>query len=226
MKTKLYERVLEEKGNGCLDLILLVYVNFYWSELEIIDLCAKWIPKRTNLEEKFYLVHHAADEVQHSKLFQEGVEYLGLNWDELDFEKYRLKDIEGRFGKLEDSDDELEILVGLNLYAEGVLAMEELIQLERNASEYFPSFRRIIREEGTHLGFGKHVLRRYMKDSENKKIAQSHCDWYGSHLQKYLWKDISSYVDQGIDYGFLDKDYREKTVERFDIVMSSVGLSV
>jgi 1,2-phenylacetyl-CoA epoxidase catalytic subunit len=226
-KLAIWEEIIKERGEKCFDLILLVYVNFYWSELEIIDLCAKWIPKRDNLEEKFYLVHHASDEVKHSILFKEGVEDLGLSWNDIDFSKYKLKDIEGRFGKLEESDDEIEILIGLNLYAEGVLAMEELIQLERNASKYFPSFRQIIKEEGTHLGFGKQVLHRYMEESfENKKIAQLNCDWYGNHLQKYLWEDISEYIDQGIDFGFLDKKYREKTAERFEVVMSSVGLSV
>lgn len=224
---KLYEQILKEHGQECLDLILLVYLNFYFSEIEIIDLCAKWIPRRNILQEKFWLVYHASDEVRHSEQFKNGVEFLGLNWDELDFSKYRLPDISGRFGKLEESNDELEILVGLNLYAEGVLAMEELIQLSHNASQYFPAFQQILKEEGTHLGFGKEVLNRLIKESpENKKRAQSHCDWYRKHMKQYLWKDISEHIDRAIKFGLVNKNYREKTALRFNTVMSSVGLDV
>lgn len=224
---KLYEQILDKYGSKCLDLILLVYINFYFSEIEIIDLCGRWIPRRKILKEKFWLVQHAADEIRHSELFKDGVKLLGLDWEDLELEKYRLTDIEGRFGKLEESDDELEVLIGLNLYGEGVLAMEELIQLSRNAQQYFPAFPQILKEEGTHLVFGIEVTRRLIQESaENRERAQSHCDWYRNHLQQYLWKDISPHIDQAIEYGLVDKRYREKTAERFKVVMSLVGLSV
>lgn len=224
---KLYEQIVDRYGKKYLDLILLIYINFYFSEIEIIDLCGRWIPRRKILKEKFWLVQHAADEIRHSELFKKGVELLGLDWENLELKKYRLRDIEGRFGKLEESDDELEVLIGLNLYGEGVLAMEELIQLSHNAQQYFPAFKQILKEEGTHLGFGVEVARRLIKESvENQKRAQSYCDWYRNHLQQYLWKDISPQIDQAIEFGLVDKSYREKTVARFKTVMSSVGLSV
>ena len=85
---KLWEKIVKEEGQQMLDLIVMVYVNFYYAELEIIEVCEKWIPRRTNLEEKFMLLDHAADEIRHSSYFKQGVEYLGLNWDDLPHEKY------------------------------------------------------------------------------------------------------------------------------------------
>ena len=51
-------------GEQFYDAAATIYVNFYVSELQIIDLCGKWIPRRTRLREKFFLVHHAADEIR------------------------------------------------------------------------------------------------------------------------------------------------------------------
>jgi 1,2-phenylacetyl-CoA epoxidase catalytic subunit len=224
---KPWEKIVHERGQEFLNFIILVNVNFYFAELEIVDLCGKWIPRRSILKEKFWLVDHAADEIRHSEQFKEGVESLGLEWDELDFSKYRISDVSGRFDKMQESDDELEVLVGLNLYAEGVLAIEELLQLDRHASQYFPAFHQILKEEGTHLGYGKEVVRRLIDESsENRERAQGYCDWCREHLQQYHGNDISPIIDKAINFGLMDKNFREKTAERFEIVMSSVGLSV
>ncbi|MCE2030343.1 hypothetical protein [Sessilibacter corallicola] len=224
---ELYEKIVEENGQELLDMILTVYVNFYFSELEIIDLCAKWIPKRTNLTEKFYLVHHASDEVSHSKMFKDGVKHLGMKWDDSLIEKYRLKDIDNRFDKLLTSDDELEVLIGLNVYAEGVLAMEELAEMAETKPEYFPSFARIASEEKAHLAFGKKVLQRMIDEDETvREKAQVHVDWYKEHIKPYLWTEISDVIDDGIKHGVLYPDFRERAVQRFEDEMSSLGLAV
>ena len=222
-----YKDILNEGGQDLLDLVLVVYVNFYFSELEIIDLCGKWIPRRSILKEKFYLVSHASDEVSHATLFKDGVKGLGIEWNNSLIDQYRLNDIDSRFAKLLQSDDELEVLIGLNIYAEGVLAMEELVEMAKNRPEYFPSFARIAREEATHLAFGKTVLKRMLADDDGLLgTARQHCDWYRDHLRPYLWKDISRYIDVGIRNGVLDHDFRDRTVSRFVDEMASIGLNV
>jgi 1,2-phenylacetyl-CoA epoxidase catalytic subunit len=224
---QLYKQILNEGGQELLDLILTVNVNFYFSELEIIEICAKWIPRRDELREKFYLVHHAHDEVSHSNLFKEGVRHLGLEWDDALIERYRLKDIDNRFDKLLHSDDELEVLIGLNVYAEGVLAMEELVEMSETKPHYFPSFAQIAREEITHLAFGKKVLERMFEENPAERSrAQVHCDWYRDHIHPYLWNDISSLIDVGVKNGVLFPDFRERAVARFQAEMQSLGLAV
>jgi len=222
-----YTKILDEGGQELLDMVLTVYVNFYFSELEIIDLCAKWIPKRTNITEKFYLVHHAKDEVSHSKLFKTGVEELGIEWNKELIKKYRLSDIDDRFHKLHSSDDEIEVLVGLNVYAEGVLAMQELLEMGENRPDIFPSFNRIGKEEMAHLGFGKKTLTRmFAEDQANLAKAQEHCDWYKAHLKPYLYEEISPWIDTGIKYGLLNADFRDRAVQRFNDEMASLNLDV
>ncbi|MFD0391944.1 hypothetical protein ACFQ3Z_01125 [Streptomyces nogalater] len=66
----LRDEIIEKHGKNAWDLVLTVYVNFYYSELEIIDLCARWIPRRDDLREKQYLLHHASDEIVHARLFR------------------------------------------------------------------------------------------------------------------------------------------------------------
>lgn len=222
---KIWEKIVNDAGLDVLDAILTVYVNFYYAELEIVGLCAKWIPRRNIIEEKFMLVEHASDEVKHSRLFKKGVENLGLVWDELDHGKYRLKDVNSRFGQLAQSNDEMDVLIGLNLYAEGVLAMEELVQLYHNKPDFFAVFKDIIPDEAKHLKFGLTVAKRLLAESpENFNKAQKLCDFYADHIRQYLWTEISPKIDEGIKYGYLSEDYRKKSLVRFGNVMSSVGL--
>ncbi|WP_437626760.1 hypothetical protein [Sorangium sp. So ce1151] len=225
MANSLAQEIVEEYGQDMLDLVLLVYVNFYYSELEIIDLCAKWIPRRGILTEKSYLIRHASDEVTHAELFKKGVEHLGITWSDLDPDKFRIRDIDDRFKKLFDSDDELEVLIGLNLYAEGVLALEEIEQLARSKPRYFQDFERILRDEKTHVAFGVKVAKRLIAQSpENRARAQEYCSWYADHLKNYLGGELSGPLQTGIKHGFISSDYVEKTFTRFKDVMSQLDL--
>ncbi|MEV8057713.1 hypothetical protein AB0P37_14705 [Streptomyces antimycoticus] len=221
----LKDEIVEKHGPNALDLVLTVYLNFYYSELEIIDLCARWIPRRKNLREKSYLIHHASDEVVHARLFKEGVERLGLVWDKIDHDKYRIDDIDQRFRKLYESNDEIEVLIGLNLYAEGVLAMEELHQLGRNKPEYFPEFSRIEREERRHMGFGLTVAKRLLEESEEtRRRGVEYCKWYREHLDNYLGGELSQTISWAIGQGFVEADYIPRTRARFEETMSKLGL--
>jgi hypothetical protein len=224
---ELWKKIVDDHGQEILDLILVLLVNFYYAELDIIDVCGRWIPRRSVLDEKFMLVEHAADEMRHAQYFKQAVEALGLKWEELDRDKYYLPDQSTRFSKLLTSEDEIEVLVGLNLYSEGVLAMEELAQLHHNKPEYFPKFGEILTDEGRHLKYGITVARRRFKDDEEARAkAQRYCDEMGQHLQQYLWDDINDAINLGIHLGYLDEDYRMKAVKRFENVMSAVNLSV
>ncbi|MFI1970541.1 hypothetical protein [Streptomyces cinnamoneus] len=223
--TSLMDEIIENYGRETWDLVLTVYVNFYYSELEIMDLCARWVPRRTDLREKSFLLHHASDEIVHARLFQEGVERLGMPWHEIDHSRYRIDDIDQRFRKLYESDDELEVLIGLNLYSEGVLAMEELYQLGRNKPEYFYQFDRIEREERRHVAFGITVAKRLLAESEeNKRRAVEHCKWYQEHLENYLEGELSQTIDWAVRAGFVTDDYIPRTRQRFRDTMGQLGL--
>lgn len=227
MNMKPWELIIREEGRETLDAILVVYVNFYYAELEIIDLCGRWIPHRNDLKEKFMLVEHAADEMRHAQLFKKGVEDLGLDWNDLDHSKYRLTDVNSRFAELAKSDNEIDVLIGLNLYGEGVLAMEELTQLYRCKPQFFNCFGKIIPDEVKHLKFGLAVTKRILKEYDKmREYAQRLCDFYAGHVKQYLWQEISSKIDRGIQFGYLDKDYRKQVMRRFENVMSSAGLKV
>ncbi|HEU4727131.1 MAG TPA: hypothetical protein VFT22_04565 [Kofleriaceae bacterium] len=216
---------MEEYGQDMLDLVLLVYVNFYNSELEIIDLCSKWIPRREILTEKSYLLRHASDEVVHAELFKSGIEHLGIPWQEVDHQRFRIRDIDDRFQKLFESDDELEVLIGLNLYAEGVLALEEIEQLGRSKPRYFKDFPRICRDEKTHVAFGIKVAKRLLAQSpDNRSRAQEYCSWYANHLNGYLGGELSRPLQTAIRHGFISDDYVDRTRARFTEVMSALGL--
>jgi 1,2-phenylacetyl-CoA epoxidase catalytic subunit len=209
------------------DMAMTVYVNFYQSELEIMDLCARWIPRRSDFAEKSYLIRHASDEVEHAKLFKSGVIRLGVTWDQELFDRYRIRDIDDRFSALHRSEDELRVLVGLNCYAEGVLAMEELVQLGRNLPDIFPDFDRIARDEGVHVAFGKTVLKRMMADQPSRRVeVQRLVDEYRDHILEYLWGELGDKIELGIHFGGLPRTYREHTLARFTDVMTDIGCEV
>jgi len=221
----LKQEIIKTYGKDAWDLILTVYVNFYYSELEIIDLCARWLPRRSSLREKNFLISHAADEVQHARTFREGVERLGQPWFGFDHEAYRIDDIGERFAKLFYSDDEVEVLIGLNLYAEGVLAMEELVQLARGRSKYFHEFDRIEREERRHVAFGITVANRILDgNTEARKRAVEHSKWYREHLEDYLGGQLKESISWAMEAGFVSGDYVQCTRRRFDDTMSKIGI--
>lgn len=225
MATKPMDDIIDKYGRAAWDLIVTVYVNFYYSELEIIRLCERWLPRRTDLREKSYLLHQASDEIRHAGLFKEGLERLGMPWDGFDHASYQIDDIDDRFQKLHKSDDELEVLIGLNLYAEGVLAMEELYQLGRNKPEYFYNFSKIEQEERRHHAYGVTVAKRRLAESEdNRRRAKEYCKWYQEHLDNYLGGQLSETINWGIKAGFVDSDYIPRTRERFRKTMSELEI--
>ncbi|MBB5953855.1 1,2-phenylacetyl-CoA epoxidase catalytic subunit [Saccharothrix tamanrassetensis] len=219
------QEIIEKYGRPAWDLILTVYVNFYYSELDIIDLCARWLPRRHGLREKNFLIRHAADEVVHARLFREGVERLGQPWHGFDHDAYRIDDIGDRFAKLFYSDDEVEVLIGLNLYAEGVLAMEELAQLARSETPYFYQFDRIEREERRHVAFGITVANQVLEsNAEARKRAVEHCKWYREHMDGYLGGQLKESIAWAMEAGFVSADYLDRTRLRFDDVMAKIGI--
>jgi hypothetical protein len=219
--------VVAAHGEQFYDAAATIYVNFYVSELQIIDLCGKWIPRRTRLREKFFLVHHAADEIRHSEMFEAGFTRLGGQMSEQVIGKYLVEDMGDRFDKLQQSEDELEVLLGLNLYAEGVLAMLELEQLGRNMPKVFPDFLRIATDEKIHLAYGKKVMERMLKeDPSNVARALAIAKGYRAHLDEYLWSSIDNLITYGVSVGALDANYREQAIERFEVLMDTLGLDV
>lgn len=223
--TTLKQEIIETYGHAAWDLILTVYVNFYYSELEIIDLCARWLPRRERLKEKNFLLRHASDEIVHARLFREGVERLGQGWNDFDHERYRIDDVDARFSKLHYSDDEVEVLIGLNLYAEGVLAMEELYQLGQGKPQYFYQFDRIAREERRHVAFGVTVVNRLLQENPaDRRRAVEHCKWYREHLDDYLGGELKEPIAWAMQAGFVSADYIPRTRQRFTDTMSRIGI--
>lgn len=224
--SSLKQDLIDRYGRDAWDLILTVYVNFYYSELDIIDLCARWLPRRSSLREKNYLIKHSADEVIHARLFREGVERLGQPWNGFDHDLYKIDDINDRFAKLFYSDDEVEVLIGLNLYAEGVLAMEELCQFARNKTPYFYKFDQIERDERRHVAFGITVANRILEESSAARTrAVEYCKWYREHLEGYLEGQLKESINWAIDAGFVSEDYIDRTRMRFTDVISKIGIT-
>ena len=216
-----------QPGDPLYDAVATIYVNFYLSELRIIDLCARWIPRRHITREKYYLVHHANDEVRHAELFRKAFENLGGTIDEAAIEKYQVRDMEDRFDRLFRSDDEIEVLIGLNMYAEGVLAMMELRQLGKNAPELFPDFLQIAQDEKTHLAFGAKVLGRILEDEpEQRQRATESARGYREHLGSYLATTVSDMIDFGVSISALDEDYRQQAIELYEEIMDRINIDV
>lgn len=214
-------------GDALYDAVATIYVNFYLSELRIIDLCARWIPQRTITREKYYLVHHANDEVRHAELFKKAFEKLGGTIDEAAISRYRVKDMDDRFDRLFQSGDEIEVLIGLNMYAEGVLAMMELQQLGKNAPGLFPDFLQIAQDEKTHLAFGAKVLARLLDEQPHERERATRiARGYREHLDSYLSSTVSDMIDFGVSINALDDDYRKKAVDLYEDIMERVAIDV
>jgi hypothetical protein len=204
--------------------VLRIYENFYWIHLWIIDVCARWTLKQADVELKLGLVQQAWEEHNQMYEFKNAILALGFEWDDLEHESYLFDAMKKRYATFMTTDDELEIVIGMNLFSEAVFGVSELEQLHDNSPEIFPRFPEYCQEEIRHGEEGK---RRLLSILEQRPELRPHAITLIDKYRKSL-RDTTSDPQFGgflmnlVQQGLLGKDVLDRVGARFHEVFQDI----
>ena len=207
--------------------ILRIYENFYWIHLWIIDVLARWTLKRQDTDGKLNLVQQSWEERNQMEAFKQEILDLGYHWDDLDHESYMFDAMRNRYNNFMTTDDELEVLIGMNLFSEGVFGYTELEQLHKHSPELFPRFPEFCEEEAEHAEGGRQAL---MAILERQPELREHAATLVEKYRKALLDtasdpNFSAFLMGLIQQGLLGKDVVERAMERFGKVFGELTVA-
>lgn len=114
---------------GMTKLLAPLLNNLYWVHLDIVEVCAKWVPRRTAGDERIWLATQLKRETAEIPMYQGLLERLGIKPDPA----MRIRDSLLRYRALKETEDEIDMVVGMNVVAQGTLGIIEHEQLSKFA---------------------------------------------------------------------------------------------
>jgi hypothetical protein len=206
--------------------LLRVYENFYWIHMWIINVCARWVLKHDNVDEKLELIEQAWEERNQMVAFKQAIIDLGYDWSKLDHDSYFFSAMKNRYRNFMNTEDELEVLIGMNLFSEGVFGYVELEQLSKHSPGLFPKFEEFAEEEDRHAQHGKRFL---MEALKKKPSLVPHARALVGTYQNALVEtatdpEFSVFLNNLVKQGFVGPDVVDRAKVRFKEVFGSLAL--
>jgi hypothetical protein len=191
--------------------------NLYYICLDIIDVCAKWVPRRQRDDERIWLA---------TQLQRETVEvpmYLGFlkGIDRKPDPSIRITNSTLRYQHLKESEDELDVVVGMNILAQGVFGSFEHRQFYRFDPVFFAPAFDTITFELMSTERAKEFIRR--RDPERVKAIFAR--WH-HHLVVESLPQLAPYISAVADVGIFDPDLPEQGERLFEQLAADVGVDV
>ena len=208
-------------------IVLTIYENFYWMRRHIIEMFARWILRREDVDGKLELVEHAWEEARQMKLLKQAILDLGYDWDKLDHESYFFEAVRRRYRELMASEDEFEMLVGMNLFSKGTIGYTELDQLYDHSPEIFTLFPGFRQEEGKHTEIAKQRLLQILeKKPELRPNASKIVERYRTVGLEENRTDpqLAAFVKVLIEHGFIGEDAWERAMGRLNEVFGDLPI--
>jgi hypothetical protein len=206
--------------------LLRIYENFYWIHMWIVNVCARWVLKHEEVDKKLDLVEQAWEERNQMVAFKQAIIDLGYEWDKLDHEAYFFSAMKNRYRSFMATEDELEVLIGMNLFSEGVFGYTELEQLDKHSPGLFPKFKEFAEEEARHAEQG----RRFLMDALKKQPSLvPHARMLVGKYQKALMEtatdpEFSVFLRELVQQGFVGPDVVDCAGVRFRQVFGALAL--
>jgi hypothetical protein len=110
--------------------------NLYWVHRDIVAVCARWVTRVERDEERLWFARQLAREAAEIPMYRRHALAAGgaLN------PQWRIRDSIARYQRLLETDDEVELVVGMHILAQGVLGPLEHERLYRFNPDYFSGF--------------------------------------------------------------------------------------
>lgn len=189
--------------------------NLYWVHLDIIDVCAKWVPRREQGDERMWLATQLKREVSEVPMYQGLLQRLGITPDP----KMRIRDSLTRYQQLKETEDEIDMVVGMNGVAQGTLGIIEHEQLYRFAPDLLAPFAEAA--IGMYSDLQHAVM--WMRRRERESVAAAfHRYW--AHLHEVSLPEIGPLIRPLVAAGVFTEDLIRESEQRFRRIMTDTGL--
>ncbi len=189
--------------------------NLYWVHLDIVDVCSKWVPRRERDDERIWLATQLARETVEVPMYLGFIHALGHTPNV----SYRIPDSLNRYSYMKEVDDELDVVVGMNVLAQGVLGWVEHNQLYTYAPQFFAPMLETIAFDIGNLERAKVFMRR--RDPE--RLGELFTG-YRKHMLEITLPEIMPLIGPVMEAGVFQDDVVELGTERFAEIAAAVGL--
>lgn len=200
------------------DVVLALYPllnNLYFVHLDIVDVCSRWVPRRAADDERRWLAIQLARESEEVPMYLGLIRALGHEPNV----KYRIPDSLNRYGALKETEDELDMAVGMNVLAQGVLGWVEHNQLYRYDPSFFADFLDTIVFDAGNLERAKVFMRR-RDPARLQELFHS----YHEHMINITLPEIMPLLEPVIEAGVFEPNVVELGTARFGLIAREVGL--
>jgi hypothetical protein len=190
--------------------------NLYFVHLDIVDVCAKWVPRRTRDDERFWLANQLRRETEEVPMYRALVAATGREPDAA----WRIPDSRERYARLKETDDELNVAVGMNVVAQGVLGALEHRQLYAYNPVLFAPLVETIAFETGNLERVKVFLRRRDPEQLSDLMLRYH-----RHLLEVSIPTIMPLLEPVLTLGIFQGDIVQEGLERFAAIAVDVDVT-
>jgi hypothetical protein len=191
--------------------------NLYWVHLDIVDVCSKWVPRRERDDERAWLATQLAREATEVAMYREMVEALGSIPDA----SYRINDSLVRYRRLKETDDDVEVLVGMNVLAQAVLGHIEHRNLLRFDPVFFAPFVETIAFDA-----GAWERARIAMTRRDPERLREQLEAHRRHMLELTIPELEPLLEPVIAVGVLAPDVFEVGIERYAEVSRQVGVEL
>lgn len=191
--------------------------NLYWVHLDIVEVCSKWVPRRQRHDERAWLAAQLAREAAEIPMYLGFLERLGREPDV----RYRIRDSLVRYQRLKDTDDEVEVFVGMNVLAQAVLGWIEHNHLYRFDPEFFAPVAETIAFDAGNWERSKIMMRR--RDPEQ---LRSQFEAHRDHMLEITIPELTPLLEPVIAVGVLPQDVFKIGIDRYRETADAVGVEM
>lgn len=205
------------------DSVKRVILSQFWANSRFIGVCAASIQHVDDIEEKLEIVEHLECIRKHMTTFRRyAEEVLEIAWDSLDHSEFGCRVMTKRYGWLRESTDLVELLVGLYMFAHGVIGHAEFTGLYNCSPEIFPEYDSFARDVDRQCAMGSARLRRLLEDRPSlREHAVEIARQYGSALVETATDpSFSLSLAQLAKQGLLPPDITDRAGKRYEEVFA------
>jgi hypothetical protein len=190
--------------------------NLLFVHLDIVEVCAKWIPRRERDDERFWLANQLRRETEEVPMYRALLAATGRDPDPA----FRIPDSLERYARLKETEDELDVAVGMNVIAQGVLGALEHRQLLAYDPTLFAPLVETIAFETGNLERVKVFLRRRDVDHLTELMLGYH-----RHLLEVSIPTIMPLLKPVFELGIFTGDITQEGLGRFAAIATDVGVT-
>ena len=191
--------------------------NLYWVHLDIVDVCSRWVPRRERSDERVWLATQLQREAAEVPMYLGMIEALGLAPDV----SYRINDSLVRYARLKETDDEIEVLVGMNVLAQAVLGYIEHRALYRFDPVFFAQFAETIAFDAGAWERARIAMQRRDPERLRGQLAA-----HRQHMFDFTIPELKPLLAPVVAAGVFPPEIIEIGIERYSEVSLELGVEL